>query len=288
MLDRSFFHQGGPTGFLLVHGLGGTPVELRYVAQGLARAGHTVSCCQLSGHCGTADQLRKSTWAEWYASVEAAHDRLRACCDTIVAGGLSMGAILALHLAHQRPDDVDGLALYAPSLRLDGWSMPWYSFMLRWLRPRHITIDVDMPEHPPYGIKDERIRAFILRSMLSGDDSQAGTFSTPVRAFTEFNSLAATVKRELKQINVPTLILHPRHDDMADIGNAFEIQRKLGGVVETVVLDDSYHIVTLDRQRDVVVDRSIDFAGRIETRVRQQPGRINGLGSEFGRARQRA
>lgn len=261
--DRSFYHKAGKTGFLLVHGLGGTPVELRYVAQGLARNGHTVHCCQLAGHCGTPEQLRLSTWKQWYASVEAAHDRLREDCETVIVGGLSMGAILGLHLAHQRPDQVHGLALYAPCLRLDGWSMPWYAGLLAMFRPHHIYIDVNMPEHAPYGIKDERIRAFVLKSMLGGDASQAGTFSTPVRAFAEFNALSAVVKRELREISTPALVLHPRDDDMADLGNALEIQRKLRGPVETVILDDSYHIVTLDRQRQTVVDRSLDFAARI-------------------------
>ena len=100
-------------GFLLIHGLGGTPVELRFVAQGLARAGHTVYCCQLAGHCGSVEELRTSTWQQWYASVEQAHDRLKQHCDVIVAGGLSMGAILALHLAHRRPSDVHGLVVHA-------------------------------------------------------------------------------------------------------------------------------------------------------------------------------
>src|SRR5882757_1506049 len=95
ILDRSQFIRGGRVGVLLVHGLGGTPIELRFIAQGLARAGHTVHCCQLAGHCGTPEELRRSTWKEWYASVEAAHDRLREHCDIIVAGGLSMGGILA-------------------------------------------------------------------------------------------------------------------------------------------------------------------------------------------------
>lgn len=266
--DRSYFHKGGPIGFLLVHGLGGTPVELRYVAQGLARAGHSVHCCQLAGHCGSTDQLRRSTWRQWFASVEAAHDRLRPQCETVIVGGLSMGAVLALHLAHQRPEGIDGLALYAPSLRLDGWSMPWYSFLLSLFRPYHITIDVDMPEHEPYGLKDERIRAFVLKSMLGTDSSQAGTFSTPIRAFAQFNALAAIVRRELSDIAVPALILHPRDDDMADLGNALEIQRKLRGPTETVVLDDSYHLITLDRQRQVVVDRSLEFTARIASRTR--------------------
>lgn len=268
--DRSFFHKAGPTGFLLVHGLGGTPVELRYVAQGLARAGHTVHCCQLAGHCGTTKELRRSTWQQWFASVEAAHDRLCAECETIIVGGLSMGAVLALHLAYQRPDGIHGLALYAPSLRLDGWSMPWYAFLLSLFRPYHITIDVDLPEREPYGIKDERVRSFVLKSMLESDSSQAGTFSTPIRAFAQFNALAAKVKRELCKIAVPALILHPRDDDMADLGNAIEVQRKLRGPTETIVLDDSYHLVTLDRQRQIVVDQSLEFATRIANRSGSQ------------------
>ena len=74
--DRSQLFRGGRVGVLLVHGLGGTPTELRFIAQGLARAGHTVLCCQLAGHCSTPEELRRSTWQEWYASVDAAHDRL--------------------------------------------------------------------------------------------------------------------------------------------------------------------------------------------------------------------
>lgn len=271
--DRSTFFEGGSTGFLLVHGLGGTPVELRFVAQGLARAGYTVYCCQLSGHCGSLEDLRESTWPRWYASVEDAHDRLRKQCSTIIAGGLSMGAILALRLAQQRPESVHGLSLFAPTLRLDGWSMPWYKHLLYYIRPTPLNLDLNLAERPPYGIKDERIRNVVLSSMMSGDSTQAGVFSTPIRAFAEFNTLVAAVRPRLKQITAPTLVVHPRDDDIASIGNALELQRKLGGLVEMVVLDDSYHIVTLDRQRHVVVDRTIAFAEMLERRRNESNAR---------------
>ena len=42
--DRSFIFDRGRTGALLLHGLGGTPVEMRFVALALARAGMTVFC----------------------------------------------------------------------------------------------------------------------------------------------------------------------------------------------------------------------------------------------------
>lgn len=267
--DRSTFHKGSRTGFLLVHGLGGTPVELRFVAQGLARAGYSVLCCQLAGHCGTPEQLRRSSWLEWCESVRAAHDRLKESCDTIIAGGLSMGALHALHLAAERPDEVHGLALFAPTLKFDGWSMPWYMPLLHMIRPTRINVDINLPEREPYGIKDERIRAFVVNSMQSGDSSEAGVFSTPAHSFANFNKFVSVVKRELTSISTPALILHPRHDDIASLQNSITIQKRLSGLVEMVVLDDSYHIVTLDRQRHIVVDRSVSFAGMIE-RQRQQ------------------
>ena len=125
--DRSYWFDGGRTGALLLHGLGGTPVEMRYVALALARAGMTVSCPQLAGHNGSFAELQASSWYDWYASAEMALDRLRERCDAVLVGGLSMGAVLALMLAAERKADVQGAALYAPTLRLNGWGVPWYA-----------------------------------------------------------------------------------------------------------------------------------------------------------------
>ena len=171
-----------------------------------------------------------------------------------------MGALLALDLAHRRPRDVHGLVLFAPSLKLDGWAMPWTSrYVLPYVRPTAWHSDIYMKEKPPYGIKDERIRALVVKGMQSGDSSAAGVFSTPLHSFAHFSALSAEVKRKLSKIDAPTLILHPREDDMASLNNAITIQRKLAGLVELVVLDDSYHIITLDRQRHMVVERTVAF-----------------------------
>src|SRR5688572_597398 len=97
--DQPGFGENGRVGFLLIHGLGGTPVELRFAAQGLTRAGFTVYCPLLEGHGGTEAELNATTWQDWYDSVVAAHDELRARCDMVVVGGLSSGALLALRLA---------------------------------------------------------------------------------------------------------------------------------------------------------------------------------------------
>ncbi|HEX6001302.1 MAG TPA: alpha/beta fold hydrolase [Hyphomicrobiaceae bacterium] len=267
MPDRSLFIEGGRVGILLIHGLGGTPVELRFIAQALGRAGHTVYCCQLAGHCSTPEELRRSTWREWLASVEAAHDKLAQQCDVILTGGLSMGGILALHLAQKRPQGVHGLLLFAPTLKLDGWSMPWHSRLLQYVRPTPIPLEIDLPEHEPYGLKDERVRRLVVSSMQSGDAGAAGVFSTPVRSFANFNALVASVKPDLGKVRQPALIVHPREDDIASLRNAQFLQANLGGLVDTLVLDNSYHMVTLDQQRHIVAERAASFVAWVDGQV---------------------
>jgi carboxylesterase len=263
IVDHGETFRGGPVGFLLIHGLGGTPVEMRFVGIGLARAGFTVSCPQLAGHCGSFEDLRGTSWRDWYASVEQAHAELRKTCKRVIVGGLSMGAILALHLAAEWPDEVHGAALFAPTLKLDGWGVPWYSVLFNLVRDRRTADLVTFSEREPYGIKDPRVRALVMAAINSGDSSKAGQFSNPGRVMLELRWLVAAVKRELGGIRQPTLIVHPREDDRASLRNAAYLQGALGGMVETCVLDDSYHIVTVDRQRDLVVDRAIAFARRI-------------------------
>jgi carboxylesterase len=261
---------------LLIHGLGGTPLELKTVARGLAARGWTVSCCQLAGHCGTEDDLLATTWADWFASAERALAELERECDTILVGGLSIGAMIALRLAALNPDRVHGSILFAPTMWYDGWAVPWYRFMLKlafktkWLKRMRFT------ERSPYGIKDEGIRAVVAGAMLSGRTAEAGLTCTPLGALREADELVRDVKARLSSIITPALIVHPREDDISDLSNAIYLQRRLGGLAECLVLDDSYHIVTVDRQRDILIDRAANFIEFVERRIAGAAAAENG------------
>ena len=111
------------------------------------------------------------------------------------------------------------------------------------------------------------MRALVVSSMQSGDSGQAGVFSTPMRSFANFNALVSRVKPELDQVRQPALIVHPRDDDIASLENAQYLQTNLGGLVETLVLDNSYHMVTLDQQRHVVADRTERFVSWLEASI---------------------
>ena len=114
--NQGHYIAGSRTGVLLLHGLCGTPTEMRFVANGLARSGCTVYCPMLAGHGGSEADIKATRWQDWYASAEAALSRLREDCDTVIVGGLSTGAVLALLLAARRPSDVQGTILLAPTL----------------------------------------------------------------------------------------------------------------------------------------------------------------------------
>ena len=264
--DRSFRLEGSRIGVLLIHGLGGTPNELALVAKGLNRAGYTVCCCQLAGHCGTEADLLETNWKCWADSVDAAFAALKADCEHIYVGGLSMGAILSIELASRRHDALAGLLLYAPTLTYDGWSIPWYSFVLKWAMMTPIGKHYRFVEREPYGIKDKRLRARIVASMQSGNSAEAGILGTPAESVREFWRLVEVVKRRLNFIETPALIVHARDDDVSSLKNAEIIARAVRGPAEICVLEDSYHLVTMDRQRDVVIDRSRQFIEAVEER----------------------
>lgn len=263
-------YEGGPVGVLLIHSLGGTPLELKYVAQGFARQGYTVECPMLPGMTNGTDVLSLSRWQDWFDEVERAFDALRAKCDTVIVGGLSAGSILALKLAKKRPEEVSGVLAFAPTLMPNGWAVPWTFNFFRIVHTRWFARLFKFRQRAPYGIKDERIRKFMVDAFKAENRTLDEVYARPGVMVLEFLRLVRSVRKDLPSIVAPTLITHPRHDDQSGLRNAITLQTKLAGPVEAVVLDDSYHIVTLDRQRDVVLERALDFTGRLVARISQE------------------
>lgn len=261
---------GGRVGVLLIHSLGGNPMELRFVAQSLAREGCTVYCPLLPGLGGGTDVSGLSTWQDWYAAAEKALADLQAHCDTIFVGGMSAGSMVALQLARKHPETVQSLLLFAPTLWPNGWTIPWTFNFFKLVHQKWFANLFHFRQRAPYGIKDDRIRNFVFDSYKTGDRPIEDLFGRGGGLVFEFLRLARDVKKGLAGIKQNTVIFHPREDDQSDLSNALLLQRRLGGMVETVVLDDSYHMVTLDKQRNIVVDRAVDFVQRQRQRIEER------------------
>jgi carboxylesterase len=261
--DVGFKIKGGKVGILLLHRLCGTPVEMRFVANGLAKQGYTVSCPKLAGHCGSEADIKASTWVDWYRSAEEALDALAQDCETVIVGGLSTGAVLAVMLAAKNPHKVHATALLAPTLWLNGWMIPWYARLFKLVNAKWVANLFSFPHHDPHGIKDERIRDFIQRARSSRGAAEAGHPVTPGGAVFEHRKLVNAVRKIAGFVRQPSLIVHPLEDDYADLNNATYLRDEMKGPVDLVVLDDCYHIVTVDRQRHLVVEAIDRFAASL-------------------------
>ena len=266
-----FYEPRGSDAVLLIHGLTGTPAEMRHLARKLRRKGFSVMVPQLAGHCGSIKELKRSRWQDWYQSVDAAFRYLSDRHHKVFVSGLSMGALLALELAAQHGDRVAGLGLLSPTFFYDGWNMPKFRrslLPLAFLTPlKHFMY---WHEVAPYGIKCERTRAMV-HAVLENRDAQAsekvGIFKTPLVTVHESSKLIQHVTGSLERVQSPVLVVHSIEDDMASTKNVdFVTQRIASSDVETWLIDNTYHVLTLDRRKEDVADRVGEFFS-----VRSQP-----------------
>ena len=266
MTDHSFFLQGyAPhqrTGVLLIHGLTGTPNEMRGIARSLNQAGYSVYGIQLAGHCGNIDDLIQTRWEDWFASVYQATVILKQHVDEFFVAGLSMGALLGLHYAAQYP--VAGVISYSPTFRYDGWSVPtWSKILGPLLLPPIYHLNLfrknTFDEAEPYGIKNESLRARIVHTMHGDDSAEAGLAGNPWHSLYQLQRLAQVVKNNLAHITAPSLCLHAYHDDVASRQNSQMIFDRVRGAKKIVWLNNSYHMITIDNDRKQVIAETLDF-----------------------------
>ena len=232
---------------------------MQAVGRGLASEGFSAYGMQLAGHCGSEDDLLRTDWRDWYGSVERAWREISLCHENVFVAGLSMGALMALHLTVQHPGKVRGIGLYSATLFYDGWAVPKLAFLLPLFLSTPAAARYRFIENFPYGIKDERLREFIHARMLSGDSEEAGNLGMTGRSLRQLRQLISLVKTELSSVRTPALVVQAKDDDLTSPKNSEYLTRHLGGRTRVELLNDCYHMITIDQQRDEVVRLSAEF-----------------------------
>lgn len=282
--DRSFRFGDGEAAVLLIHGLTGTPVEMQAVGRGLAARGFSVYGMQLAGHCGSESDLLQTGWRDWYRGVEETWRDISSRHADVFVAGLSMGALMAMHLSAQHPGRIRGLGLYSTTLFYDGWAIPKLAFLLPLFLRTPFGARYRFIENFPYGIKNERLRQVIHASMVSGHSDAAGNLGMLGQSLRQLRQLIGIVKKEMPSIRTPALVLQAKDDDVTSPKNAEYVARRLGGLVSVEYLDDCYHMITIDQQRDEVVRLSAEFFRRCLSRP--LPGQTTGMAHPLVPARE--
>ena len=241
---------------LLIHGLTGAPSEMLPVARRLARHGFAVEVPLLAGHGAGKAALLGTGWRDWMAGCEAAFDAAAARHRVVHVGGVCAGAALAVLLAARRP--VASLATYSMTFRYDGWSLPAFTragSVIGLFTGLPGVRSIAFAERPPYGIKDDRLRARLLAQAGAADSGILDHF--PFGALGQFLRMAREAGRRASAVTAPALLVHAREDDMAALSNSQRLYGLLQGPKRLEILEDSFHLVHLDRQAPQVAAMTI-------------------------------
>jgi carboxylesterase len=235
-------HDGGSIGALLCHGFTGTPQGMRPWGQHLGEAGLSVRVPRLPGHGTTIQEANLTTWHDWYAELERNFLELSTQCDQVFVMGLSMGGTLAIRLAEEHGDEINGLVLVNPSLltkRPDRFLLP----ALRLVVPSWTGIASDIKKAGSVELAYDRI---------------------PMKAAYSLSKLWGTTRADLAKVTQPLLIFRSASDHVVEPDSTVLLKQKVSSVdVREVVLENSYHVATLDNDAPTIFEGSVEFVRRL-------------------------
>ncbi|MGL5824220.1 MAG: alpha/beta hydrolase [Nocardioides sp.] len=238
--------NGRRIGVLLSHGFTGSPYSIRVWAEYLAELGYAVEAPRLPGHGTRWQDLNRTGWSDWYAEVSRAFTSLRAGTDAVVVGGLSMGGALALQLAIDHPGLINGLVLVNPAVatqRKDVMALPVLKHLI--------------PATP--GISNDIKRA---------NTTEYGYTRTPLKAAASMMTGWKGLRANLSRVEAPVLYFKSTEDHVVDpLSYRIIVERVSSTDVTTRMLDNSYHVATLDNDAPTIFIESAAFIRRVTLQV---------------------
>jgi carboxylesterase len=233
-------------GCLVQHGFTGTPKEMRWLGEYLNRGGYTVCGMRLTGHATRPEDMIRSRYCDWLASVEDGYNLLRSCTEQVFLLGLSMGGILSL-ISASRLRVRGVVAMSTPYKLPDDPRLKYVKFLSK-IKPY-------MPknkEGPGAGWFGEAWKQHVAYPQ------------NPVRSVAELNELLGLMRRSLPQVLVPVLLISSRDDHYIVEGSMDSIFAELGTTdKQKVWIEGSGHVITEEPQREVVFKAAADFIERV-------------------------
>jgi carboxylesterase len=243
-----FYSEGRPDadgrriGVLLSHGFTGSPASMTPWGQYLAEQGYAVAVPRLPGHGTSWQDMNRTGYADWYAELEREFETLKARTDLVFVGGLSMGGGLALWLAANHPQDVAGLMLVNAAVSSENRQLLAVP-ALKWVLGGMPAIggDIKKPGVSEYAYEKTPLKA--LHSMMKGWKQ---------------------VRSDLPKVTQPMIIFRSLEDHVVDPQSTRNIQAGVSSRdVTERVLENSYHVATLDHDAPQIFEESAAFIARV-------------------------
>ncbi len=239
---------------LLIHGLSGSTADMQFIGDSLGGTGQRVINIGLPGHGTRPEDLLAVRMQEW---IDAAAAGIDACPQGCFIVGQSMGALLALYGAVRYPGRVRGLALLAPAIRLSGGFNRLFMSLLH-------AYAMVLPVPALYYTKANGADI----ADPAAKDHYGAYNKIAFNALVQFERLRRLVLKLLPGVCVPVLTVSSVNDHTI-ARNAVEIiDRKIGSTIKkNVVFSGSFHVLSVDRDKEGVVASILEFQRFIKTGV---------------------
>ncbi len=239
--------KGGNHAVLMLHGLSGSNLEVARIAQSLHARGFSVFAPNIEGYCF---DTQTTPWQDWIEKAKEHLERMLTRYETVSVLGLSMGATLALALAEQ--ENIASMALLGTAMDYKGWAIPWYRFLLR-LGRIFPEINFTYKEEPPFGVKNPELRAKMKQSFTKRKYAEAGGEEISLKHLIQGDYLIEYVQKNLDAVSAPVLVIHAIEDETCSVRGAEKMFNQINSKhKEFIYLGDSYHLITIDNQRQTV------------------------------------
>jgi carboxylesterase len=229
-------------GVVVIHGFTGNPSSMRSVAEAFVAAGYSVEMPRLPGHGTTLADMMSTSWSDWSACVSAVYADLATRVSNVVVVGLSMGGTLTAYLAARHPE-------IAGIVTINGALEPMNSDFRAMIQG---MVEAGAAEIP--GIGSDIAMPGVVESAYSG---------TPLAALLSLADAGAELDSMVPGIKCPCLVMYSPQDHVVAVTASPYFADKVGGPVELVTLDRSFHVATLDYDAELINQRSVAFANRV-------------------------
>ena len=240
---------------VLLPGLCGSELEMGAIPRLLKQSNHTYTIPRIKGYSA---HTGLTGYQEWIDSVDQYVTDLSQTHTSISIAGLSMGATLALAVAEQN-SKVHSLVILSPVFLFDGWSVPWYYPFLALLYKFGIR-NWHFKEREPFGVKNVELRRHIRKAVMANTVSELGAAHLPAVHLYQSLELVKATKKDLNSITADTLIIHAIDDETASPKNPEIIMDRISSeTCRMIWLGNSYHMITVDNEREVVANEVNNF-----------------------------
>ena len=248
-VDPGPFDLGeGRHAVLCLHGLTGTPYEVRPIGAALARAGLRAVGPMLPGHGGPSELLAAILHDVWFDAVRDAYRELRQQHEAVSVVGLSLGGLLSLALASE--EDVDALVVIGTPLHVHARFVSWIPVLKRW---KH-----GFPKHRGSDIRHAEAR-----------DRHPSMNVMPLASIHELMRLQHRVRGGLDRVTAPILVAHGVLDRTAKPSDACEIAGRVASEErELLWLPNSGHVVPVDHDGPALAEAVTLFLTRKRSPLR--------------------